>query len=692
MSKRWKLVFFGYAVFAVFSFATVTAFTIKPAAAKAGEQNRPSLPNEQTHGDERFFIHYTLSADDAVDAADANGNSVPDYVEQVLEALNTTYQVEVVQLGWAPPPADLGEGGDTRFDVYLENLIPMGISGYADSDGGYLGDNPATPEVERHAAYSYLSLDNGFTEVLDDSGITETPLDLLRTTTAHEFNHAVQAGYDAFDPQSWLYEATASWMEDEVFGETNDPIYYIQDIFEAPDKCRVAESGRYGSWLFLRLMSERYGREAVRSIWEQSRQLDGFDAIDAALEPYGSSLQIESRDFAVASLLRAYKEGATYPTIVLEGSVEQGAFTPQSGVQSLGADTIQLLGSGVVTVDLSDNDAVMFMRAVGIRGDQADVIDASNGTLVIDLSAYQATYIIIHNDTRTNREDNCVYSDYGLEVTPAGQPPMAATAVWPATSFEAPSNIAKPDADQPGASAPYRPPEGQPYSSNEFADEAQELEVPFTPIMPVALPPGYSFDYAYTMAAADFGASAAYYVPGGGISANYDYIDDNGNWLSVAQSPSPYTTLQEWLSGIDYFNITQEPGHLQTISGVDVLVEDLSSDTKTRINVIFVLDGLFIVVEGDHVREDVFALARNLIDARSSQPAATVVFSNPPTSTPSAAVAIGGLTLDALVAFLGVGFVVCGIGACLVGLLIPIVVVFVRQKSQIREKAMSNEQ
>lgn len=686
MSKQWKCVCYSYAVLALLSFTALTAFTTRPAAARAGTQHRPSWPDEQTHGDERFFIHYTLSGDDAIDAADSDGNAVPDYVEQVLEALNTAYQVEVIQLGWAPPPADLGEGGDTRFDVYLEDLISRGIAGYADTDGGYLGDNPATPEVERRAAYSYLSLDNGFTEILDEPDITETPLDLLRTTTAHELNHAIQAGYDAFDPQGWLYEATASWMEDEVFDETNDPVYYIQDVFDAPDVCRVAESGWYGSWLFLRLMSERYGREVVRSIWEQSRQLDGFDAIDAALEPYGSSLQIESRDFAVASLLRAYQEGSTYPTIILEGSVERGAFAPRSGVQSLGADTIQVLGSGVVTVSLADNDTVLFMRAVGVRGDQADVINAVNGALIVNLDAYQATYIVIHNDTRTSREDSCVYSDYSLEVAPSTQPTMAATAVWPANSFLAPTDVATRDADHDGSSAPYRPPTGQPYSSGEFADAPQELDVPFSPIMPVTLPPGYVFDYAYTMTAADFGASASYYVPGGGISANYDYLDDDGNWLSVAQSPSPYETLQEWLSGIDYFNTIENPGQVQTLSGVDVLVEDLSSNTKTRISMIFILDGLFIVAEGDHSYEDVWALTENLIAARSSQPAATSAFPIPPTSTPSAATGMGGLTQDeqgaVLAAIGGVGVVLCGLGVCLVGIVIPVAVILVRQQRQ----------
>lgn len=232
-------------------------------------------------------------------------------------------------------------------------------------------------------------------------------------------------------------------------------------------------------------------------------------------------------------------------------------------------------------------------------------------------------------------------------------------------------------------SSPYRPPAGQPYSSGEFSDTPQELDVPFSPIMPVALPPGYAFDYAYTMAAEDFGASAVYYVPGNGISANYDYIDENGDWLSVAQSPSPYKTLQDWLSAIDYFNISQNPGQVQNVAGVDVLVEDLSSDSKTHITATFVLDGLFIVVEGDHSREDVLALVDGLIAARPDQPAATDAFPNPPTSAP--ATPMGGL-MDTegtvLAAIGGVGFALCGLAVCLVGILIPLVVVFLRQRRQ----------
>ncbi|MBN1313073.1 MAG: hypothetical protein JXB30_16800 [Anaerolineae bacterium] len=684
MSIRWKLVFSGYAVFAILSFTVVTAFTTKPVAAKTGTQDRPSLADEQTYGDERFFIHYTLSGNDAVDSTDLNNNSVPDYVEQVLDALNTSYQTEVVQLGWAPPPDDLGEGGDTRFDVYLEELMAEGIAGYADSEGGYLGDNPSTPEIERRAAYSYLSVDNDFTEVLEDIESDETPLELLQATAAHEFNHAIQAGYDAFDPQAWLYEATASWMEDEVFDGSNDTVYYIEDIFDAPDQCRVAEEGWYGSWLFLRLMSERYGQDVVRSIWEHSRQLDGLDAIDAALVPYGSSLLLESRDFAVANLLRTYEEGAAYPTIRLEGLAEQDVFMPLTGVQSLGSDTVQIQRSGVVTVTLASNEAVLYMRAVGVRGNQADVTDAESNSLTINLDAYQAVYVIVHNDARTSREELCADVDYSIDIVPSNLPLTTVTTVWPAGNFQDPTASPRRndrDLDHNAGSAPYRPPMGQPFTGSDFVEEPLELDVPFSPVLPVALPSGYTFDYAYTMTAGDFGSSAIYYVPGGGISANYDYIDESGNWLSIAQSPSPYETLQDWLNGINYFNVSENPGKLQSISGVEILMEDLSNGSDTRISITFILDGLFIVVDGDHSAGDATALAEYLIAARVAQPAATVSVPILPTGiVPTSSRALPGKTILATIG--GMGLTLCGLATCLMAGMLPLVAFFIRQSSK----------
>jgi hypothetical protein len=118
------------------------------------------------------------------------------------------------------------------------------------------------------------------------------------------------------------------------------------------------------------------------------------------------------------------------------------------------------------------------------------------------------------------------------------------------------------------------------------------------------------------MNAEEFGPEQIYYVPGGGDSANYDYQGDSGNWLRIAESASPYATLNEWLSGIDY----DSPGERLSVDGVEVLSEDLSEQDKVWINVTLIYKDLFIVVDATRedgdvtaAEDDALALVKGLI-------------------------------------------------------------------------------
>jgi hypothetical protein len=604
----------------------------------AAPSGRPVLPDERTHGSEHFLIHFTLSGHQAVDAADGDGSGVPDYVELVADTLEHVYVTEVDTMGWPPPAPDGGQGGDERIDVYLDEILSDGYAGYVETEEGFIGDNPLTPQQERRAAYVFMVLDDDFAEVDPDSG--ESPTALMQATAAHEFNHALQAGIDDRDPHFWLYEASATWMEDEVYDSVNDGIYYLDSVFKNPDICLVAEVARgddlhwYGTWLLMRLMSERYGPEVVRSIWDNMRQFSGFGAIDAALAGYGSSLELESRDFSVANLLRAYEEGAEYPTVRIEGEAGIGQYVPPDGVQSLGADYIHLTGGGVVVVGVSQSDVPLTLRAVGVRGGEADVIDASGGAMHIDLDAYQDVFLVVHDDEQIALEEDCVFRGYTLDIqtSTALQSPVAAT--WPTANYVTAydTNISP----SSGGVGTYRPPD-VPFadSEDEVATEPENLNVGYDVLIPAHTPAGYTFDYAYIMTAAEFGDSAPYYVPGGGDTANFDYLDQSGNWLSIAESPTPYATVQDWLVGVDYL---ETPGEIRSIKGVDVLVEDLTSGSDVWFSATLILDDLFIVVDGDYREADVIALVEGLIDAAQGEVAPTpavVATPTPPAPTPA---------------------------------------------------------
>jgi len=116
---------------------------------------------EQRYATERFIIHYTLEGVDAVSPADDDGSGQPDYVEAVAEAGQLSWQRQVEEMGWRAPLPDRGEGGDPRFDVYLEDQggwpEETDLFGYVETHGGLVGDNPATEVVETGAAYGYLS-------------------------------------------------------------------------------------------------------------------------------------------------------------------------------------------------------------------------------------------------------------------------------------------------------------------------------------------------------------------------------------------------------------------------------------------------------------------------------------------------------------------------------------------------------
>ncbi len=646
----------------------LSLFAAAPVAAHPLLQNgRPALPDEQTFGTQHFLIHYTLSGKDSVDPQDTDHNGVPDYAELIGSTLEHVWTVEVSQMGWPPPPEDRGQGGDTRIDVYLENILGDGYAGYIETEGGYLGDNPNTPEQERQAAYAYMVLDNDFAET-DTSG-GETPLDLMDATIAHEFNHVLQAGIDDLDLQSWLYEATATWMEDEVYPDANDSIYYIDSLYKNPDVCLPAEIARgddlhwYGSWLFLRYLSDKYGSQFVLQIWENMRQFSGFRALDAALATYGTSLEAEFRDFAVANLLRSYADGASYPTVRVEGETGKGTFKPTDGVQALGADYIHVKADGPLNITLDTQTSGMRLSVVGIHAGQASIIAPDEPIVNLNATRYDDVYAVVVNVSRIASERDCIFEDYTLTVGGATGPETTITADVPADQYVSPLTAAV-----SGNESTYRSSD-MPYSGGENATSSPtELDVSFATIIPQALPASYSFDYAYVMTAADFGSSAPYYVPGGGMTANFDYLDNAGNWLSIAESPSPYDTLQAWMDDINY----QSPGSIQTISGVDVLIEDLSKSDDVWFSATLIVGKMFVVVDGDHSKDDVVALVTSVIQ-EAQNPVPTPTGQSPtaqPTEVvpPTAQSMLPGVPNTGLAA--GLSLVICGLVLCGFGLVL----------------------
>jgi hypothetical protein len=284
-----------------------------------------------------FCVHYVATtkagppkagecrnpADDRPDLTDANGNGVPDYVESMLDQFEYVYSVENVQLGWRAPKADFGRGGDDRTDVYVKNIGPEGIFGYAAPDAR----QPTS--AGRHQLAAYLVMDNDYCQA-EYRNQTDT-LKPLQVTAAHEYNHVLQFNYDAQE-DNWMFESTAVWMEDKVYDDLNDWVNFLPawskltltpiTQFNAQDGSDAQNIKVYGDAVFNRWIDERLGPDTIRRAWESSVDAKSFapGAYDTALRASGTSFYKAFTEFVTDTAeWRApnglFEEGNTFPDV-----------------------------------------------------------------------------------------------------------------------------------------------------------------------------------------------------------------------------------------------------------------------------------------------------------------------------------------------------------------------------------------
>ena len=441
--------------------------------------SRPSLSGpELTYDTAHFQIHYTDSGNDAVDPADTNASGVPDYIEMMGAELENVWTAELDDLGWLQPPSDQTVDEDPDYDVYVQDFpswygYTMG-DGEADQ-GVQPGDNENSPGIiELNAWYSYIGLEN------DYYNFPCTPLDCVRVTAAHEFNHAIQFGYDYWE-EGWLMEVTATWIEDEVYDYVNDNLGYLILYFDDPDLCLSnADPYRplreYAEWIFMRFISEHHGGQGtVRSVWEHSVNYDSyygsfaFDTLSDALSAIGTSLPSVFAGFAAANYVMAtcptnepycYEEAGFYPDVQVEKSLdfdgEAVHYQPWNGVEQYGADYIEIdftVDSIEVSVVGTAATTAYAAQLVALQGDTATVIpipmsaSPASGSVVIDTSDYDSLALIVMNVTPTTGA--CNYSGYSVILNSGTAPGLDCSAAV-STSCEglyqgdttgAPSNV-----------------------------------------------------------------------------------------------------------------------------------------------------------------------------------------------------------------------------------------------------------
>jgi Family of unknown function (DUF6055) len=419
------------------SLASAALLVVLPAAATAGDErvfrapayrptdhpdpNRnaytvPEAPRSPSCA-RHFCVHWVAEGLDAPNLTDVDGDGVPDYVARVLAVAEHVYSVQNEKLGWQDPKSDGRKGGGRgKTDIYLDQ-IGGALFGYAAPDRGQAKTN----RLPRHL-HGYLVLDNDY-DPREFPGTS--PQDDLEVTLAHEYNHILQFGYDAYQ-DAWFAESTAVWMEDLVYDDIDDYLRYVRRWVKRYETPLTANSIKeYGSAVWAEWLARRYGPSIVRRAWARAvnTKPGGFSvsAYDSAIEAAGSSSF--NRDFArFARDLpewrrgEAFEEGGSYPDVSRQGSL------PLDGRildRRLNHTTFQLLrlhprgGRAISVRALAPRGIAAGLALVGRIGSErhGEVIDVlrfapRGGTMTVRLARpgrfERLTAVLINADTSTS--------------------------------------------------------------------------------------------------------------------------------------------------------------------------------------------------------------------------------------------------------------------------------------------------
>jgi hypothetical protein len=291
-------------------FVFLTLFLATPVLAAHFESDiKNGLVKRWSIETDHFRIEFSKVIKNQVDS---DGDGIADLIELVAESSEDSWETVIDEMGYEEPIDD----PDRKIVIILDDTEEY-------LSGGAVGITS--------------TLSNGDPYVAIDPWLND---DYIEITLAHEFFHAVQFGYDigfAFTNQgvNWA-EATAVWMEDEVFNASNDYVNYLTDFFDYVDYSVFASVTptdslfEYALNIWPKFLSEYFDDDAIKDIWEEyfdsnlddDDDLKVYSAVKEIVEDdYGDELWQVFQDFTLWNLdWEQYDEGENYPEVMfLEG-------------------------------------------------------------------------------------------------------------------------------------------------------------------------------------------------------------------------------------------------------------------------------------------------------------------------------------------------------------------------------------
>jgi hypothetical protein len=284
-----------------------------------------------------FCVHWVRSTRDAPSLADKNPkNHVPDWIDKTKSVMNFVWNKEVDDFNYGPPKGDgnsrshRGGNPNSKIDIFIQDVGRQGLYGYCTSDD---------PRIQTQNDISaYCVFDDNYSKKQFSGAATGVAA--LKVTAAHEFNHAIQFKYDAFE-DPWFLEATATNMEADVYPGIHDNYQYFsasplsKSNPHRPIDRWASDGTQYGSWIFFRFLAEFFTDPThpvstapnpafVREIWVDAKATPGTidggeystEAIESFLDAHGETFPSVFRQFGVANAAPAawYKDGAHFST------------------------------------------------------------------------------------------------------------------------------------------------------------------------------------------------------------------------------------------------------------------------------------------------------------------------------------------------------------------------------------------
>lgn len=260
----------------------------------------------------KFSIHYVTEGVDAVHNGDANENGIPDYVEWAAEAADSSYQLQINELGY-PDPIPSG----TSYDIYLKDLSSFGAYGLTNTSRNGIFSCGA------NSTSTCIYSENDFVGYPANDSENQVK-GALEVTIAHEFKHAIQYIQNKWEGETdqWA-EMDATLMEEIVYDNVNDYYNYIDnfstDLFTEAHRSLIP--GSYEDVTFALYFHETIGSD----FWPLSWELIAEDPQISFLQAAKRTLEIKNKSWK-PNLLQAYAyhyvsgENSIYPSFGFEES------------------------------------------------------------------------------------------------------------------------------------------------------------------------------------------------------------------------------------------------------------------------------------------------------------------------------------------------------------------------------------